>query len=87
MDSKERGIREEVRQFLLQLAMELETSAGAARKAAELSLKSDMETAWPYVQQMYTRLSQANLQLQSLKALVDYAVKQENADQNKIGKK
>ena len=76
---QEQDILKEVRQFLLQLALELEASAAAARKAAEVISDADKEQAWPFVQQMYTRLSQANYLLQSFKTIIDDAVKLEES--------
>ena len=88
MDAKqEQGMLKEVREFLLQLAMELEASAAAARKAAVLVTDADKQRAWPQVQQMYTRLSQANHLLQRFQSIIDNALKQEDADQKKIAKK
>jgi uncharacterized membrane protein YccC len=88
MDAKqEQKILKEVRELLLQLAMELEASAAAARKAAELATDADRQRAWPYGQQMYTRLSQANHLLQQFQSFIDDALKQENAYQKQMEKK
>ena len=88
MDAKqEREIEKELREFLLQLAMELEASAAAARQAAEFASDKDRQKAWPHVQQMYTRLSQANHLLQSFQATIDDGLKQVEAEQRQAAKK
>jgi hypothetical protein len=88
MEAKqEQEIMKEVRELLLQVAMELEAAGAAARKAAELTTDADRHRAWPYGQQMYTRLAQANRLLQQFQSTIDEALKQEDADQKKIAKK
>jgi len=87
---QEQKMLKEVREFLLQLALELEASAAAARKAAELVYdrgEKARQQTWPQVQQMYTRLSQANLLLQNLKTTIDDALKQEENGQSQPTKK
>ena len=77
MDTKqEKDLRKEVREYLMQLALELQASADAAKKAADNVYK---DQAWPFVQQMYTRLSQANLFLERMKTTIDDAVKMEES--------
>lgn len=80
MDDKQVKILEkDVHEFLMQLSMELEASAEAAKKAAEYFSETDRQNAWTYVQQMYARLSQANHLLQRFKSTIDYAVELDEA--------
>jgi hypothetical protein len=88
MEAKqEQEILKETRELLLQVAMELEAAADAARKAAELTTEADRHRAWAHGQQMYTRLSQANRLLKQFQSTIDDALKQEEADQKKSAKK
>ena len=74
MDPKrEQEVLAQVRQCLLQIALELEASATAARKAAENVSNRD-KSAMPHVQQLYSRLNEANFQLNRFKRTIDEAV-------------
>lgn len=80
MDAKqEKDLRNEIREYLLQLALELQASADAAKKAAGLTQEADGDQAWRFVQQMYTRLGQADFMLKKIKTAIDEAVKLEGS--------
>ena len=70
---REQEVLAQVRQCLLQIALELEASATAARNAAESVPKRD-GSAMPHVQQLYSRLSEATFQLDRFKRTIDEAV-------------
>ncbi len=74
MDPKqEQEVLAKVRQCLLQIALELQASATAARKAAENVPKRD-KSAMPHVQQLYSRLSEATFQLDRFKRTIEEAI-------------
>jgi hypothetical protein len=80
MDAKqEKDLKKEMHEYLMQLALELEASADAAKKAAEQVYDADRGRSWALVQQMYTRLSQADHLLERIKATVDDAIKLEES--------
>jgi len=86
MDTKqEKELRKEMREYLMQLALELEASADAAKKASEHVFDNDRGLSWTFVQQIYTRLSQANHLLERIKATVDDAVKLEESAPKNVG--
>jgi len=62
----------DVRQFLVQIALELEESAAGAKAAA--GALPDRAAAWPQVQRMYSRLQQANYLVERVQATVKLAV-------------
>jgi cell fate (sporulation/competence/biofilm development) regulator YmcA (YheA/YmcA/DUF963 family) len=74
MDTKEeKELLDKVRQYLMQVALELEKASLGAKAAAQ-SLP-EREKVWPHVQQMYTRLNEANFLLERFKSTIDEAVK------------
>jgi len=82
MDQKqEMELRMEVRQYLIQIALELEAAAGGAKGAAENI--GDRELAIPYVQQLYSRLSQATYLLDSFKRTIDKAINSDKKAEQK----
>ncbi len=62
----------EVKKYLLQIALELETASASARAAAEAV--PDQVKAWPHVQQLYTRLQEATTLIEQFQSTVDKAV-------------
>jgi len=73
MDAKhEQAMRDEVRRFLTQIALELEAAAAGAHGAAAAA--GDRKAAWPQVQQMYARFDQAARLLAELRATIDEAI-------------
>ena len=70
----EQALRNEVKRFLTQIALELESSAGGARGA--VAALPDRKAAWSHVQQMYARFDQATLLLAELRATIDEAIPQ-----------
>jgi hypothetical protein len=70
---REQEVLAQVRECLLQIALELEASATAARNAAELAPKRD-GSAMPQVQQLYSRLSEATFQLDRFKRTIEEAL-------------
>lgn len=73
MDEKqEKLILDDVRLCLRQIALELEAAAEGARKAADAI--PSQQAAWPPVQQMYTRLDEANHLIERFKSTINAAV-------------
>jgi hypothetical protein len=73
MDQKqEREIRSQVRQDLLQIALELEASAAGARAAADSI--NDRDLAMTHMQQLYSRLKEATYLLDRFKRAIDDAL-------------
>lgn len=73
MDEKqEKLILDDVRLCLRQIALELEAAAEGARKAADAM--PSQEGAWPPVQQLHTRLDEANYLVTKFKAKINEAV-------------
>lgn len=70
---REQEVLSQVCQYLLQIALELEASALAARKAAELIPKRD-GSAMPHVHQLYSRLNEATFLLNRFKSTIDDAI-------------
>ena len=68
----EREVVNDVRQFLVQIALELEESAAGAAAAA--GALPDRAAAWPQVQRMYTRLQQANYLVERVQKTVSQAI-------------
>ena len=63
MDAEQLVVNE-VKKYLLQIALELETAAASARSAADAV--PDQAKAWPHVQQLYTRLQEATTLIESI---------------------
>ena len=75
MDKKrEQEVRQQARQFLVQIALELEASAAGAKGAAEAL--PDSKLAQSYIQQLYSRLNEATYLLDRFKSTIDDAVKE-----------
>ena len=75
MDPKrEREMQSQAREYLLQIALELEASAAGARSAAESIQKSDRDQGMIHVQQLYTRLKEATYLLDRFKRAIDDAL-------------
>ena len=75
MDEKQKRARfEEVRSYLLQIALELESSTASAREAA--GLLENRQAAWPHIQNMYARLQQANYLLERFRKTIDDTIKE-----------
>jgi hypothetical protein len=73
MDPKrEQEVKSQVREILLQIALELEASAAGARGAA--ANIPDRELGMPYVQQLYSRLKEATFLLDKFKRVIDDAL-------------
>lgn len=73
MDQKrEEEVKSQAREYLLQIALELEASAAGARAAA--GNLANREIAMAHVQQLYTRLQEATFQLDRFKRVIDKAV-------------
>lgn len=73
MDPKrEQEVLSQVRQYLLQIALELEASAAGARSAAKAI--PDRELAMPHVQQLYSRLQEATFLMEKFKRAIDDAI-------------
>jgi len=71
MDAEQLVVNE-VKKYLLQIALELETAAAGARAAA--AVVPDQTKAWPHVQQLYTRLQEATSLIEQFQTTVDTAV-------------
>jgi hypothetical protein len=69
---REREMQSQVRQYLLQIALELEASAAGARRAAEAIPNRDL--AMLHVQQLYSRLNEATFLLNRFKKSIDDAL-------------
>jgi hypothetical protein len=75
MDDKHRKLLlDELRHCLRQVALELEAAASAANQAAD-GIPSEV-TAWRPVQQLYTRLDEANHLATQFKEKINEAVQQ-----------
>jgi hypothetical protein len=73
MDVKnEQAVVSEIKRFLTQIALELETSAAGARGAA--AALPDHNATWSHVQQMYARFDQATRLLTELRETIDHAI-------------
>lgn len=68
----EQMVVNEVKKYLLQIALELETASASARLAADAV--PDQQRAWPHVQQLYTRLQEATTLIEQFQVTVDKAV-------------
>ena len=78
MDPKqEREMLSHVREYLLQIALELEASAAGARGAAENML--NRELAMAHTQQLYSRLKEATYLLERFKRVIDDALANEQS--------
>ncbi len=71
MDAEQQAVNE-VKKYLLQIALELETASASARAAADAV--PNQEKAWPHVQQLYTRLQEATTLIEHFQVTVDKAV-------------
>lgn len=69
---QERDVVVQVRQFLSQIALELEASAAGAKAAADSI--DDRDVAWRHVQQLYARLQEATHLVSRLQTTVNDAV-------------
>jgi hypothetical protein len=69
---REQDMQSRVREYLLQIALELEASAAGARSAAETIPNRDL--AMTHVQQLYSRLQEATFLLERLKQTIDNAL-------------
>lgn len=61
----------EARQLVVQVALELEKAAEAARRAVDAG--DDRAEAWKQLQQLYTRFDQASQLLRDMRRAVDAA--------------
>jgi hypothetical protein len=74
MDNKKMGeIDSQARQFLLQIAAELEAAAAGARSVA--AAIPNRELTGMLIQQFYARLDEANHLVKTLQRTIDEAVK------------
>jgi len=62
----------DVRSYLIRIALELESSAEGARAAAKAM--PDSKATWAPVQQMYARFAQATRLLDEFRATIDKAI-------------
>jgi hypothetical protein len=69
---------EVLHETLTQVSMELESSARAAKQAAECV--SDKRALWTSIQSMYARLNQASYLVARLKILAEERAKRDGAD-------
>ncbi len=72
MTHDEQRAVDDVKRYLLQIALELETASSNARAAAEAV--PDQEKAWPHLQQLYTRLHEATHLIEQFQTTVNKAV-------------
>lgn len=72
MTNDEQRAVDDVKQYLLQIALELETASTSARAAADAV--PDQGKAWPHLQQLYTRLHEATHLIEQFQITVDKAV-------------
>lgn len=73
-DKREQEIRDQVREYLLQIALELEAAATGARGAAGAIVTGNHELGMINVQQLYSRLREATYLLGRFKSTIDEAV-------------
>ncbi len=73
MDPKEESkVINKTKEYLLQIALELEAAAAGARGAAEAI--PDREKGMRHVQQLYSRLKEATYLLDRFKSTIDEAI-------------
>jgi len=78
MDQKrEQEVRSQVREYLLQVALELEAAAAGARGAAGAIVGGSREQGMSHVQQLYSRLNEATFMLDRFKSTIDQALADE----------
>jgi len=73
-DKREQEIKAQVREYLLQIALELEAAATGARGAAGAIVVGNHELGMINVQQLYSRLREATYLLDRFKSTIDEAV-------------
>ena len=71
MSDEEKAVNE-VKNYLLQIGLELEAASTSARSAADAV--PDQAQAWPHVQQLYTRLHEATQLVEQFQTTVDRLV-------------
>ena len=69
----EQAVQNEARRYLIEISLELEAAATAARRAAA-ALPGHRDVAWREIQQMYARYDQASRRMAELRATVEDAV-------------
>jgi len=75
MDPKrEREMQRQAHEYLMQIALELESSAAGARGAAQAILTDNREQGMVHVQQLYSRLHEATHLLDRFKRAIDDAL-------------
>ncbi len=76
---KQQEMIDAVRLNLRQIALELQSASEGAMRAAELV--PDREGTWPQLQQMYTRLEEANHLVERFKTTINEALSQSSTTQ------